>query len=253
MNEPGLKVPRIAIPEPTADDLEYNLRSWPQYAHAVEVSGGVAVMIPLSATPAEVARLAASCEGVLLPGSGADVDPEKYGHERIPECGTADPAREAVDELLMQDAANLHKPLFGICYGLQSWNVWRGGTLVQDLQTGVNHQPGRDVVEAHAVSIQPDSQVAAITGKTDLPVNSSHHQAIDLPGDGLRVVARSTEDGVIEAVEGNGEQFVLAVQWHPERTFELDPASKSMFSAFVDAAAKWRPRLIHESVAASGV
>jgi putative glutamine amidotransferase len=263
MNEPGLRVPRIAIPEPTADDLEYNRRAWPQYAHAVEASGGIAVMIPLSATPAEVARLASSCEGVLLPGSGADVDPEKYGHERIPECGKADPAREAVDELLMQDAANLYKPLFGICYGLQSWNVWRGGTLVQDLNTGVNHDPGREVIQAHAVAVVPDSRLAVITGvgvpvdplseEDQLLVNSSHHQAVDLPGDGLRVVARSGEDGVIEALEGSGEQFVLAVQWHPERTFELDPASKLMFSAFVNAAAKWRPRLIHESVAVSGV
>src|SRR5579875_3015576 len=116
-----MKLPRIAIPEPTSSDPAYNDRSWPQYAKAVEASGGVAVKIPLSATQSEVANFVASCEGVLLPGSGADVDPEKYGQARIPECGAADPAREAVDELLMQDAANLHKPLFGICYGFQAW------------------------------------------------------------------------------------------------------------------------------------
>jgi putative glutamine amidotransferase len=253
------KTPRIAIPEPTSGDPEYNQRSWPQYAHAVEASGGEPVKIPLSATQAEVAQLASSCEGVLLPGSGADVDPEKYGHERIPECGAADPAREAVDELLMQDAANLHKPLFGICYGLQTWNVWRGGTLIQDLNTGVNHDPGREVLNAHAVAILADTRLAAITGvglaedplsdEDQLSVNSSHHQAIDLPGDGLRVVARSGEDGVIEAVEGSGDQFVIAVQWHPERTYDADPASKNMFETFVDAAAKWRPRTISESVA----
>jgi len=246
------KAPRIAIPEPTSDDPEYNQRSWPQYAHAVEAAGGVAVHIPLSATPAEVAQLAASCEGVLLPGSGADVNPEKYAHERIPECGPADPAREAVDELLMQDAANLHKPLFGICYGLQSWNVWRGGSLIQDLQTGVNHKPGRTVVEAHRILIEAGSKLAEIIGNTELSVNSSHHQALDLPGDGLRVVARSVEDGVIEAVEGSGDQFVVAVQWHPERTFDLDPASRNLFTTFVSAAAQWRPRVIRESVAAAG-
>jgi putative glutamine amidotransferase len=244
-----MKTPRIAIPEPTSNDLEYNERSWPQYAHAVEASGGLAVKIPLSASPAKVAQLASSCEGVLLPGSGADVDPEKYGHERIPECGEADPAREAVDELLMQDAANLHKPIFGICYGLQSWNVWRGGTLIQDLHTGVDHKPGRQVIEAHRVSVDPDSQIAGIAGATELPVNSSHHQALDQPGDGLRVVARSIEDGVIEAVEGTGEQFVLGVQWHPERTFDADPTSKALFSAFIEAAASWQPRPIFESVA----
>lgn len=244
-----MKAPRIAIPVPTLNDEKYNERSWPEYAKAVEDSGGVAVKIPLTASPAEVAQLASSCEGVLLPGSGADVDPQKYGHERIPECAPSDPAREAVDELLMQDAANLHKPLFGICYGLQSWNVWRGGTLIQDLHTSVNHKPGRAVAEAHQVSIEAGSRLAKIVPARELTVNSSHHQAADQPGDGLRVVARSIGDGVIEAVEGTGEQFVLAVQWHPERTYKIDPASRALFAALNAAAAAWRPRIIRESVA----
>jgi len=244
-----VKKPRIAIPEPTSTDLEYNQRSWPQYAEAVEAVGGEAVKIPLAASPAEVARLASSCEGVLLPGSGADVNPEKYGRDRIPECAPADPAREAVDELLMQDAANLHKPLFGICYGTQSWNVWRGGTLIQDLKTGVDHKPGRQVREAHRVSVAANSRLAGLTGSKELFVNSSHHQAIDHPGDGLVVVARSVEDGVIEAVEGTGNQFVIAVQWHPERTFDSSPSSRELFTTFVDAAAKWHPREIRESIA----
>lgn len=244
-----MKTPRIAIPEPTFKDKTYNDRSWQQYAKAVEAVGGQVVKIPLGASPAEVARMARSCEGVLLPGSGADVNPEKYGHARIPECAPADPAREAVDELLMQDAANLHKPLLGICYGFQSWNVWRGGTLIQDLKTVVNHAPGREVHDAHRVSVAKGSRIAGITGQVELMVNSSHHQALDRPGDGLAVVARSVEDGVIEAVEGTGEQFVIAVQWHPERTLDSSPASKALFAAFVEAAGEWQPREIRESVA----
>jgi len=244
-----MKTPRIAIPEPTSTDTKYNDRSWQQYATAVEAVGGQVVKIPLAASPAEVARLAGSCEGVLLPGSGADVNPEKYGHRRIPECAPADPAREAVDELLMQDAANLYKPLLGICYGFQTWNVWRGGTLIQDLNTGVNHAPGREVQEAHRVSVAKGSRIAEITGQVELAVNSSHHQALDHPGDGLAVVARSVEDGVIEAIEGTGEQFVIAVQWHPERTFVSSPASRALFAAFVKAAGEWQPREIRDSVA----
>jgi putative glutamine amidotransferase len=240
--------PRIAIPEPKSGDSAYNDRSWPQYAAAVEASGGTAVKIPLSATPTEVAQLAASCEGVLLPGSGADVDPEKYGQERIPECAPADPAREAVDELLMQDAANLHKPLFGICYGFQAWNIWRGGTLIQDLKTEVNHKPGREIREAHDVRLAENSKLAAIARATNLIVNSSHHQGLERAGDGLRIAAYS-EDGLIEAVEGTGEQFSIAVQWHPERSFDYDAASKALFAAFVRAASQWKPRPIHESVA----
>lgn len=243
-----MKQPRIAIPEPTSNDIEYNGRSWPQYAAAVEASGGVAVKIPLSASPSAVAELAASCEGVLLPGSGADVNPEKYGQERIPECAPADPAREAVDELLMQDAANLHKPLFGICYGFQAWNVWRGGALIQDLKTGVNHKPGREVRAAHQVVLEEGTRIEGLTRESGLTVNSSHHQGLERQGDGLIVAARSAEDGLIEAVEGSDDQFVIAVQWHPERSFDYDAASKAMFAAFVKAAADWRPREVRESV-----
>lgn len=244
-----MKPPRIAIPEPTSGDKAYNERAWPQYARAVEASGGVAVKVLLSATPAETARLASSCEGVLLPGSGADVDPEKYGQERLAECGPADPAREAVDELLMQDAANLHKPVFGICYGLQAWNVWRGGTLIQHLKTGVNHRAGREVREAHSVEVAEGSKLGSIIGANRLIVNSSHHQGLERPGDGLAVVARSVKDGLIEGVEGTGGPFLIAVQWHPERSFDYDQASKALFEAFVAAAGEWRPRVVQESVA----
>lgn len=243
-----MKQPRIAIPEPTSGDAAYNARSWPQYAQAVEACGGIPVKIPLSATQAEVADLASSCEGVLLPGSGADIDPEKYEQERIPECAPADPAREAVDELLIQDAANLHKPFFGICYGFQSWNVWHGGTLIQDLKTGVNHKPGREVREAHRVKIAEGSKIQSITGSNELVVNSSHHQGIASAGDSLAIVARSAEDGLIEGVESVGEQFAIAVQWHPERIFDTDAASRALFAAFVQAAAVWQPPIVRESI-----
>jgi putative glutamine amidotransferase len=88
-----------------------------------------------------------------------------------------------------------------------------------------------------------------------LPMNSSHHQAIGIPGDGLRVVARSSEDGVVEAVEGGQDQqnpeahFVLGVQWHPERSYDISAASRSIFARFVAEAASWKPRSIHASVA----
>ena len=101
-----MKAPRIAIPEPNFADKEYSERSWPQYARAVEYAGGVPVKVPLRDSPAKVAQLVASCEGVLLPGSPADVNPQKYGEEAEADCAAADAAREAVDELLLQDASN---------------------------------------------------------------------------------------------------------------------------------------------------
>lgn len=241
--------PRIAIPEPTSGDAAYNQRGWPEYAHAIEASGGMAVKIPLHAAPAEVARLASSCSAILLPGSPADVHPQRYGQLAESYTSPPDPAREAVDELLLQDAFNLHKPTLGICYGHQSLNVWKGGALVQHLQTAVNHKPGREVENAHFIDIAtPFSELANILDKA-LCVNSSHHQAVAVPGGGLVVAARCSEDAVIEAVEGIGPDFVMGVQWHPERTFDVNAGSKALFAAFVAAASDWHPREIQESVA----
>lgn len=247
-----MKAPRIAIPEPNSKDSEYSARSWPQYAQAIEAAGGVPVKVALSESPAGVAQLVASCEGVLLPGSPADVNPQKYGEDAEPDCAPADPAREAVDELLLQDASNLYKPLLGICYGFQSLNVWRGGTLLQHLTTAVNHTAGRAVAEAHAVEIDAKSRLRRILGlgsRTTVPVNSSHHQAVGILGDGLIRAAWSPEDGVIEAAEGHGDQFLIGVQWHPERIFAENRSAQGLFQAFVDAAAVWEPRMIRESVA----
>jgi putative glutamine amidotransferase len=248
--------PRIAIPVPTSTDFEYNRRSWQLYALAVERSGGDPVEVPLGQPPATTARLIADCQGVLLPGSGADVNPQKYGQEPIEQCAPADQARENVDELLLQDAHNMGKPIFAICFGTQMLNVWRGGTLVQDLiGVPVNHKAGRAIAVAHTAAVAPDSLLGQLVAVEDpperdgalrLPINSSHHQSVDTPGDGLRITARSPEDGVVEAIEGTpegvGGRFVLGVQWHPERTFEESAASRALFARFIQEAAAWAPR-----------
>jgi putative glutamine amidotransferase len=242
--ENSVMKPRIAIPEPCSYDLEYSGRAFPAYIRAVEVAGGEPVIIPLKSTPEEIARAAASCVAILLPGSKADVDPQKYSAEKHSATAPADQPRDSVDELLLQDAYNLHKPVFGICYGLQSLNVWRSGTLVQHIESGVNHNPGAKVAIAHPVVVTMDSMleseiVQGPAGK-NVPVNSSHHQSADIVGDGLRAVAHSPEDGVIEAIEGTSpDHYVLAVQWHPERTFEEDQVSSNLFKVFIKAAEQW--------------
>jgi putative glutamine amidotransferase len=105
---------RIAIPEPTTSDAAYNARSLPPYLAALQSAGAMPVVVPLHERQDRVARLLAGTQGVLLPGSGFDVDPERYGEARIPACGPADAGRTAVDELLLQDAFNLHKPILAI-------------------------------------------------------------------------------------------------------------------------------------------
>lgn len=251
--------PRIAIPVPTSNDLEYNRMAWIQYADAVRKSGGEPVEVSLDAGPAETARLITGCQGILLPGSPADVNPQKYGQEPVEACAAPDYSRENVDELLLQDAHNLRKPILTVCFGTQMLNVWRGGTLIQDLlPLAVNHSAGRSVAVAHGVDVPVDSKLAELLTELEapkngdfarLPVNSSHHQAIAAPGDGLRVAAQSSQDGVIEAVEGQStDHFVVAVQWHPERSYEVSAASRAIFTRFVAEAAKWVARPIHTSV-----
>ena len=235
--------PRIAIPVPHSGDSEYAGRALPQYLRAVELAGGEAVVIPLDSAPSKIEGLAVGCDGVLLPGSRADVLPEKYGAARDPKSAEADLPRDAVDELLLENAYAQRKPILGICYGLQILNVHRAGSLIQHIESPVNHEAGRKVAIAHDVVIDEGSVLARIVkegngNRGTLPVNSSHHQSADTVGRGLRVSARCPEDGIIEALEGTDpDHFVLAVQWHPERSVDEDAASRAIFEALIGAAA----------------
>jgi putative glutamine amidotransferase len=248
--------PRIMIPMPHASDPKYAERAIPQYEHAVVLAGGEPVRIALDQSPAHIKNLMESCDGVLLPGSKADVDPARFAAARSPRTAAADPARDEVDNLLLEDAYRFRKPVLGICYGLQSLNVYRSGSLIQHIpdflppetRAKVNHGAGGKVAVAHMVGIESASALGGIVGKVpsvksgangrlDLPVNSSHHQSADRIGEGLRIVARCPDDGIIEALEGTApDHFVLAVQWHPERSADADEASLAIFQALVEAA-----------------
>ncbi|OLE14121.1 MAG: hypothetical protein AUG89_03350 [Acidobacteria bacterium 13_1_20CM_4_56_7] len=218
--------PRIAIPLPHGGDPEYAQRAIPQYERAVELCGAEAVRIPLDRTPAEVMKLIERCDAVVLPGSKADVDPAKFDAERHPKTEAADAKRDTVDELLLQDAYNMRKPVLGICYGLQILNVYRSGTLVQHIESPINHQAGRNVAVAHDVEVEAGSKLAEVV------------QAIE---------NAQENDGIIEALEGTSpDHFVLAVQWHPERSFDDDEHSRAIFRALVEAAKEKHKELAGE-------
>jgi putative glutamine amidotransferase len=239
--------PRIAIPMPHSTDLEYAERAIPQYEKAVEQAGGEPIRISLDRTADEVLKIVEHCDGILLPGSNADVDPVRFSAPRSPHTATADPRRDAVDDLLLEDAYKFRKPILGICYGLQSLNVYNSGSLIQhipdflseDLRLKVDHEAGKQIAVAHSVEIARDSRLAKIVNgsKTVIPVNSSHHQSADGIGNGLRISARCAEDGIVEALEGVApNHFVVAVQWHPERSVDLDEPSRAIFRALIEAA-----------------
>ena len=139
--------------------------------------------------------------------------------------------------------------MLGVCYGLQSLNVFRSGSLVQDIESEnadskINHSPGRGVAKAHTVEIEPGSRLAEIVGASKT--------IADAVGDGLRVVARCAEDGIVEALEGTAPgHFVLAVQWHPERSVndgpEVAAAAHAIFHAFIEAARAKHAELVKQS------
>ena len=257
---------------PHSLDREYAQRAIPQYERAVEQAGGDPVRILLNDAATELQSLIRSCDGFLLPGSKADVDPAKFHAARSAHTAAADALRENADEFLLQQAYNLRQPVLAICYGLQSLNVFRGGSLIQhipdflpeNLRTRVNHEAGKTVAIAHEVVIDNDSKLAEIVKRKEreghdlshaenewkrsralapggaaptLPVNSSHHQSADKIGDGLRISARCPDDGIIEALEGTDpDHFVLAVQWHPERSVDDDEISRTIFRELIEAA-----------------
>ena len=210
------------------------------YAEAVAAAGGIPVQIPLIADRALLAALAARLDGLLLSGSNSDVDPACYGEEPLPRLGTVIPARDETDLILLGLAEEKKLPVLGICFGMQSLNVARGGTLYQDLESqlqgALKHEQGSAYDRAsHSIRIEADSILAQLAGGNAARVNSSHHQAIKEVGQHLRVLARA-HDEVIEAVaDTRPDRFVLGVQWHPEIAWERDPLSQAIFAQFIAA------------------
>jgi putative glutamine amidotransferase len=202
------------------------------YPKAIDAAGAIPVVlapVALETVPALVARL----DGICLAG-GPDLDPIVYGAiERHPELGPTNAAHDAFELAVARAADAAGLPLLGICRGAQALNVARGGTLHQHVeghrQTEVATSP------AQRVAVAPDSLLAAIVqGGEVLEVNSFHHQAVDVPGSGLRAVAHAA-DGTIEAIEDPARPFVLGVQWHAE-TLTARPEHGALFTALVEAA-----------------
>jgi putative glutamine amidotransferase len=208
------------------------------YAHAILESGGLPVLLPTSASDESRVAYAELLHGLLIPGSPADIDPACYGEEPHARLGPVNPLRTDFEIQVVRLALKRHLPVFGICGGAQVLNVALGGSLYQDIPSQVTkaykHSSAPD--RAHTVDIVPGTRLAAILDVQEMRVNSLHHQAVKVPGQGM-VVSASSRDGVIEGVEISGLPFVIGVQWHPERLFMDDEASQRLFAAFVQVAA----------------
>jgi len=240
----GPNRPRIGIPWRTSqEEAEGNLPKIHNYLEAVRRAGGEPALLSLANTETLVGQLR-GLDAFVLPGSPADVEPGEYGAVNQGKSAPADLPRERTDRAILSHAFESRKPVLAICYGCQLLNVFLGGTLIQDLRsetsTKIPHRKKDVVPEApidpqHEVGFTADSQLAKLAGATHAVVNSSHHQSIERPGRNLRVTGQA-EDGIVESVEWTGDaNWVVGVQWHPER-MPGDPLASKLFEEFVAAA-----------------
>ncbi|MGA8224609.1 MAG: gamma-glutamyl-gamma-aminobutyrate hydrolase family protein [Candidatus Acidiferrales bacterium] len=241
---------RVGIPYRTRnEELRGERVKYDRYAEAVRLAGGEPVEISLGLPAGELKKLASSLDAFVLTGSPADVEPAVYHAARHPKSAEADADRERTDFALLDHAFTEHKPVLAICYGVQSLNVFLGGSLIQhissrdassEIRTNIPHPTSEQTDQdfRHSIRIESGTRIAGIAQGTESMVNSSHHQAIREPGRGLRVVAHAP-DGVIEAVEWTGDSnWVTGVQWHPERMAGTEALALGLFHELVAASVK---------------
>ena len=209
------------------------------YFEAVNRAGGIAVLLPPQPVDEEIARAVIGRIDGLIVAGGKDVDPARYGQERLLTTDEPRPDRDDWETMLLGAAIETETPFLGICRGLQVLNVALGGSLHQHLPDIVGsdrYSLGGGTFADNEVFIEPATRVASLLHSGETVVGKSyHHQAIDALGAGLAVTARS-DDGTVQAVEVEGVPFGIGVQWHPEHT----PEDLRLFAGLVDAARQYR-------------
>jgi putative glutamine amidotransferase len=234
-----MKKPWIGIPTRFHEKSEY-VGQIRHYLDAILWAGGLPLMIPSTGDREITREYVERIQGVLLPGSPTDIDPAKYGAAAHAKLGKLYPEREATDFAILDFVEQRDLPVLGICFGVQSINVHRGGSLVQDIPAVVANPLVHDEDDAkpaarHMVRLMEDSLIGRLVGRPEIEVNSYHHQSVERPGRDLRVAAVSP-DGVIEALEDTNGRFVVGVQWHPERGWQEDSLSQALFSTLIEQA-----------------
>lgn len=219
-------------------DRKYHVNS--TYIEAVKKCGGVPLLLPIMEKE-DLLLIFKQLSGLLLTGGGGLL-PHVKKRNRLPSLYEQNPVRHQFDMLLANLALEQKMPVMGICRGHQVINECLGGTLHENLDeiTAENHLQKTAGDEAsHSISFEKDSLLYSCFEKREIMVNSFHSQAIKESGNGLKVTAQS-KDGIIEAVEGTGDSFILGLQFHPEEQMKADPLFAKPYQAFIQAAARTR-------------
>jgi putative glutamine amidotransferase len=225
------KKPIIGLTLDLANNCEkYSYAAFPwyalrkNYADAIIKAGGVPLLLPYQSST--INELLAIIDGVVIPGGDEDIHPKFYEPEYAEDVVIANNERDEFEILVLKKSLARNIPILGICRGMQLLNVAFGGSLIHHIpdymknnnQTIIiNHeQPSPKNIVSHSITIESGTKLAKMTNnKTQVMVNSTHHQAIDRVGNGL-VISAKANDGIIEAIELQNHKFVIGVQWHPE-------------------------------------
>ncbi len=207
-----------------------------EYYQAIIKSGGLPILLPNAENRDIIKSYLESIDGLLLTGGG-DLHPRYFGQKAHEKLSRTYKARDYFEMAIAELALKMGMPIMAICRGHQVLNVVLGGTLYQDLsciphKTLAHADPDQTARNFHSVKIVKGSNLHKIIGSLSIQVNSSHHQVIDRLGRGL-IASAFAPDGLIEAIELPGAEFVLSLQWHPEGIFNR-AHSKRLFRAFVN-------------------
>ncbi len=244
-----MKCKRPVIGLTVTQNLDDNtVAIWKEYMDAIAKAGGLPLLLPTHGDFSYYPEYLDCIDGLFLTG-GQDIMPSAYGEESLAgfQIGwSMVPERDAFELEITKQALARNMPILGVCRGIQVLGVALGGSLVQDIDTQCKDRalPLKHFQECpywaaqHRVTLDETSKLYQVMGQSKvLWVNSMHHQAVCKLGEGVQVAARST-DGIIEAIEAPAYDYVLGVQWHPERMYAKDDSWYDLFHSFIEAAQK---------------
>lgn len=212
------------------------------YVDSVIAAGGLPVVLPANSSDEVLDAQIALCDGFVFVG-GPDLNPKLYGQDFVhPTSGELNERRESFDLRLIRKVIDLKKPFLAVCLGCQQVNVVRGGTLIQDItsqtETTVAHtQKHAPYYVRQEVDVVAGTKLAALVGEGILNANTAHHQAVDKPGEGVKISSYCPIDGIVESFELEDYPYGIAVQWHPEM-ISHEPQQLKLFQGLVEEASK---------------